>query len=85
MTKHLSFCIELDQSIGDIHSEIVDTEVEILVQLQAEVLKVEGTLQVYADACYELDWYQQIYWTPISFKMLQSTVNGRVVQRVQLD
>lgn len=48
---------EMDSSIGDLHTEIVDMEVEIVLGIQVQLAAVEAQLLAYADACAELDWY----------------------------
>ncbi|TPX68056.1 hypothetical protein SpCBS45565_g03372 [Spizellomyces sp. 'palustris'] len=46
---------ELDESIGDIHSMIVDREIEIIQRLQETVLGYRATLIQVANVCAELD------------------------------
>ena len=56
-------CTELDQSIGDIHSTIVDIEVEIVLGLQMSIAEIQEPLIAYAEACFELDWYEIDKWS----------------------
>ncbi|KAI8819391.1 muts domain V-domain-containing protein [Fimicolochytrium jonesii] len=46
---------ELDETIGDIHSIIVDREIEIMQKLQETVLTYRSTLVKTAEVCAELD------------------------------
>lgn len=54
------YFLELDKSIGDIHSDMVDIEVEIILDIQVRLAECEDQLSLYADHCYELDWYAKV-------------------------
>lgn len=53
--------LELDQTIGDIHSTIVDIEVEIVLGLQVSMIDIQEQLIAYAEHCAELDWYIKFF------------------------
>ncbi|KAJ3042960.1 MutS protein msh5 [Rhizophlyctis rosea] len=46
---------ELDETVGDIHSMIVDREIEIMQRLQETVLEFADSLRQIADVCAEID------------------------------
>lgn len=52
--------IELDNSIGDVHTQIVDMEVEMVLVIQKEIVKLEQEILLLSEKCYELDWYHLI-------------------------
>lgn len=47
---------ELDKNVGDVHTQIVDIEVEIILALQRELVILEPEVLIFAEKCYELDW-----------------------------
>jgi DNA mismatch repair protein MSH5 len=53
--------IEMDNNIGDVHSQIVDIEVEMILALQKEMVLLEQEILLFAEKCYELDWYCCFY------------------------
>lgn len=54
---HQSFerCADLDHYIGDLHSTIVDRELDIIQGLLEEVLQCDETIRIACDVCAELD------------------------------
>jgi DNA mismatch repair ATPase MutS len=47
---------ELDEELGDIHSLIVDREIQLVQQLQESILRYQTHVQAITDSCTELDW-----------------------------
>jgi len=51
----ISIDVDMDTYIGDLHSTIVDRELEIIQELLEEVLKFEHEISAACDVCAELD------------------------------
>lgn len=48
--------IDLDLSIGDIHAQMVDIEVEAILNIQRDIVDIESSILAFAERCSELDW-----------------------------
>lgn len=54
---------EMDEHLGDLHTSIIDREVEILEKLYEEVISREHALLQAAQVFAQLDWYAQISYS----------------------
>lgn len=48
--------LDLDESIGDVYADIIDSQLEILLQIVNEAVKCEELLKSALEICSELDW-----------------------------
>lgn len=46
----------LDETIGDVYADIIDSQLEIMKQIVDEAVKCEDLLKTALDICSELDW-----------------------------
>jgi len=68
--------IDMDTHIGDLHSTIVDRELEIVQELLEEVLKCDEAIATACDVCAELDCL-------LSFAVASRQYNYRRPEMVQ--
>ena len=74
----------MDVHIGDLHSLIVDREIEIVQGLLTEILVYYEDMTESCDVCAELDWFVSPLLLSLSADRLQPPFPRRRLSRLQL-